>query len=374
MNNLNLIPFGLHAPSSSLADVGSVKKGVQCDCICPSCKTPLIARQGEIKEWHFAHQSRSTKQETEAPCEYSLGVSLRLMMKQLFEEGAVFYLPEYKKSFSVPIPGCSSSYQQTVTISQEAKVQFDDVAIEHKKEEVLFDLVLTKGKHKLYVFITYKGRPFPEKLIHHKQQDSIIEFNVFALLNAFSETKTGQYKEILAKFLASSAEGKKWRFHPREVGCLEKINDYVKDNKDALVARHGKESIVGMSKPVLRSKNTTRPVSVPFNLPLRPISVQSNLSPHPEKAPESPERKANQLEEAKQALYGAFNNCRVLLGSFDASLTKGASSQETVIGKVDSLSPQYFHRCISCGADWKGASNQCSTCQTHEHTRSVFGQ
>ena len=274
----------------------------------------------------------------------------------------------------MPIPGCSSCYQQTVLISQEAKVQFDDVAIEHKKDEVMFDLVLTKGKHQLYVYITYKERPFPEKLLHHKQEDAIIEFNVFALLNAFSEAKMGQYKEILAMFLASSAEGKKWRFHPREVEALQKIINHVTDNKDALVAQYGEKFSGITSKPFPRVKKTTRAASVPSIPSLLPISVPSNPSLRPEKAPVSPERKAQQSEEAKQALYGALNNCRVLLGSFDASLTKGASAQETVIGKVDSLSPQYLHRCMSCGDDWKGASNQCSTCQTHEHTRSVFGQ
>tara|TARA_Y100000296_G_scaffold76653_1_gene97484 strand:- start:5124 stop:6215 length:1092 start_codon:yes stop_codon:yes gene_type:complete len=363
MNNLNLIPFGLHVPSASLTDVGSVEKGVQCDCICPSCKTPLIARQGEIKEWHFAHQSRSTEQETEAPCEYSLAVSLRLMIKQLFEEGAVFYLPEYKKTFTVPIPGCFKPYQKTVTISQEAKVQFDNVVIEYRKEEVLFDLVLTKGKHKLFVYITYKGRPFPEKLIHHEQQDAIVEFNVLALFNAFSEVKMGQYKEILATFLASSVEGKKWRNHPREGAYLKQISDHVTDNKDDLIARYGEKYIGVTSKPLSHVTKTTRAASVLQNTP-----------PRLEKSPVSSERKPNQLEQSKQALYGALNNCRVLLGSFDASLTKGESTQETVIGKVNSLSPQFLHRCVSCGFEWKGASNLCSTCQTHEHTRSVFGQ
>ena len=285
MNNLNLIPFGLHVPSASLTDVGSVEKGVQCDCICPSCKTPLIARQGEIKEWHFAHQSRSTEQETEAPCEYSLGVSLRLMIKQLFEEGAVFYLPEYKKTFTVPIPGCFKPYQKTVTISQEAKVQFDNVVIEYKKEEVLFDLVLAKGKHKLFVYITYKGRPFPEKLIHHEQQDAIVEFNVLALFNAFSEVKMGQYKEILATFLASSVEGKKWRNHPREGAYLKQISDHVTDNKDDLIARYGEKYIGVTSKPLSHVTKTTRAASVLQNTP-----------PRLEKSPVSSERKPNQLE------------------------------------------------------------------------------
>lgn len=41
-----LIPFGLHKKSNRLVDVGSVAKGKACGCICPSCQTPLIARQG----------------------------------------------------------------------------------------------------------------------------------------------------------------------------------------------------------------------------------------------------------------------------------------------------------------------------------------
>ena len=363
MNNFNLIPFGLHVPSASLTDVGSVKKGGQCECICPSCKTPLIARQGEVKEWHFAHQSRSTEQETESPCEYSLEVSLRLMVKQLFEDGALFYLPEYKKSFSVPIPGCGSSYQKTVTVSSETKVQFDEVDIEYKKGEVIFDLALTKGKHKLYVYITYKGRPFPEGVLQHKQKDAIIEFNVIALLNAFSEAKTGQYKVILATFLASSAEGKKWHSHPREGSFLTQIQDYVTNNKGALLAYYGEKPI---EVPVNSLSRTTRIKHT--------ISESTKPSRRSERAPIPPELKAHHLKDAKQALHGAINSCRVLLGSFDASSTKGANAQETVIGKVGSLSPQFLHLCTSCKNEWKGRSNQCSACQAHEATRSVFCQ
>ena len=61
MGAFTLIPFGLHLKSNQVVDVGSVQNGIKCDCICPSCKTPLIARHGSIKEWHFAHQSRDVK-------------------------------------------------------------------------------------------------------------------------------------------------------------------------------------------------------------------------------------------------------------------------------------------------------------------------
>ncbi len=362
MSNFNLIPFGLHVPSASFKDVGSVRKGVQCDCICPSCKTPLISRQGEVKEWHFAHQSRSTEQETESPCEYSLSVSLRLMIKQLFEEGAEFQLPEYKNPFSLPIPGYSIQYQKTETVCQEAKVQFNEVDIEQKKGEVLFDLMLTKGKHKLYVYITYKGRTFPDKALYFSQQDAIIEFNLITLYKAFAEIKSGQYKELLKTFLASSSEGKRWRSHPRESACAQQLQYYVSANRDVLAEHYGgiKDKVSVTFLPRIEKQTGFIAESQ--------ISTQSS-----EKVSVSTELRAKQLEETKRALHGGLNNRRVLLGSFKASFTKGASAQETVVGKLDSLSPKYLHRCILCSSEWKGESNQCNTCQTHKNTRSVFG-
>lgn len=58
MSELLLIPFGMKQPGHLLVDVSEVDRGKNCNCICPSCKTPLIARQGDIKEWHFAHASK----------------------------------------------------------------------------------------------------------------------------------------------------------------------------------------------------------------------------------------------------------------------------------------------------------------------------
>lgn len=363
MSNFNLIPFGLHTPSASLKDVGSVNKGSQCDCICPSCKTPLIARQGEVKEWHFAHQSRGTKKITETPCEYSLEVSLRLMMKQLLEEGVDFYLPEYSKSFSVPLPGTANSYIKTVIISPEAKVKFDGVEIEKRNDDVLFDLVLTKGKHRLYVYITYHGRPFPQHLLYGKPVHPIIEFNAIALLNAFSETKTGQYKEVLNTFLASTVMGKKWRSHPREELCLEQLHVYVNDNIDALMERYTKHEHI--SSTVMRTSAETDSQN---NLIMaRQKTASANVV-----TSENAEAIANKREEIKRALHGEQNGTRVLLGGLKASFTDGSCSFETIIGRVDSLSPKFLHRCIACNDEWVGASNNCNTCHSHKTTRSVF--
>ncbi len=37
--------------------VGDVARGAACGCFCPSCASPLVAKLGEVNEWHFAHVS-----------------------------------------------------------------------------------------------------------------------------------------------------------------------------------------------------------------------------------------------------------------------------------------------------------------------------
>ncbi len=37
--------------------VGDVARGAACGCFCPACASPLVAKLGEVNEWHFAHAS-----------------------------------------------------------------------------------------------------------------------------------------------------------------------------------------------------------------------------------------------------------------------------------------------------------------------------
>ncbi|MBG0757714.1 competence protein CoiA family protein [Vibrio cidicii] len=40
--------------------IRSVDNGLKCDCLCPDCQQPLVANQGNVKRWHFAHASNSS--------------------------------------------------------------------------------------------------------------------------------------------------------------------------------------------------------------------------------------------------------------------------------------------------------------------------
>lgn len=48
------ISWGLDTHSGTMKHIIEVPNGLACQCICPGCGSPLIARQGNIK-WCFAH-------------------------------------------------------------------------------------------------------------------------------------------------------------------------------------------------------------------------------------------------------------------------------------------------------------------------------
>lgn len=81
-----LIPFGL-APSGRMVTPNEVPRGIECGCICPGCKAPLIARQGEVNRHHFAHAS-------DACGSGALETSLHKMAKQIIADAGKVWVPE----------------------------------------------------------------------------------------------------------------------------------------------------------------------------------------------------------------------------------------------------------------------------------------
>ena len=48
------LPFGLNE-NNILVHIADVKRGKKCYCVCPSCRSPLIAAKGSKKQHHFKH-------------------------------------------------------------------------------------------------------------------------------------------------------------------------------------------------------------------------------------------------------------------------------------------------------------------------------
>ena len=81
------IPFGFRVSDSRMVAPTEVPNGENCGCVCPSCNVPLVAKQGQIKEWHFAHARG-------ADCVGAVESALHKMAKQLIMERQHLYVPQ----------------------------------------------------------------------------------------------------------------------------------------------------------------------------------------------------------------------------------------------------------------------------------------
>jgi hypothetical protein len=55
MNTLSIFA-GLDA-NGQIRFVGDVARGAECGCRCVACGAPLVARRGDVRAWHFAHEA-----------------------------------------------------------------------------------------------------------------------------------------------------------------------------------------------------------------------------------------------------------------------------------------------------------------------------
>lgn len=211
-----LIPFGLHEETEQLVDVASVARGRECDCVCPSCRTPLIARHGDKKEWHFAHDSRRGHQKTIDECKYSMLVSIRLMIRQLANDELTLLLPDYTDHIRKYCEVAKKYRTISFTITESSKVELVSVQVGASFSNVEVDLIGEVKQVPLVLYCTYPGRVIPETLYQpNEKKCGVLEINLGSLAAKFQQVKKGQYISELKYFLEQSVDGKHWIYHPK---------------------------------------------------------------------------------------------------------------------------------------------------------------
>ena len=87
-------PFALRGGEIvTIEDLTDHDRGLNCNCLCPSCKAPFEARLGKQRAHHFAHSGIGCSDEIA----YVSG--LYLLLKEYIETGHPICLPELKVYF-----------------------------------------------------------------------------------------------------------------------------------------------------------------------------------------------------------------------------------------------------------------------------------
>ena len=129
---------------NSLVHISEVESGLKCDCYCPACGSKLVARKGNIKVAHFAHH---TKEE----CAHGYETSLHIAAKNILVKHKELMLPALYLYFPL-------SFKNNVVISDEKKIQIDDIYLEKNLHDIIPDVIVETKNKKLLVeiYVTHK--------------------------------------------------------------------------------------------------------------------------------------------------------------------------------------------------------------------------
>lgn len=124
--------------------VDEVARGLACDCVCPECGEPVLARQGDVREWHFAHASG-------ADCEGGAETALHRAAKQIVLENGGLSVPEMCAKATVELPDGRSATAEA--LRPHTWLDIDSAEAEKSIGKIRPDIVATVGNALLFVEI-----------------------------------------------------------------------------------------------------------------------------------------------------------------------------------------------------------------------------
>lgn len=128
----------------NIVSIDDVENGKRCNCICPECFSPLVAKnKGKIKTHHFAHALESV-------CSGGIESALHLLAKDLLLKTKQIFIPDFKYYFE-------EFRVEKVLIKSNRVFTFETVKLEEKisieNETIIVDaLCITDNKQLIIEF------------------------------------------------------------------------------------------------------------------------------------------------------------------------------------------------------------------------------
>lgn len=207
-----LVPFGIDKSTGHITEVANVPRGAACGCVCPSCGAELLARQGTEKEWHFAHNFRSTDKPAEE-CDLAFDTACRLFIIDMLLAGHVAH---------ISLPALPDRAPRRLQSPQFVRsTEYGDVCA-------------SLGQYKLEVFITYSGRARPPPPADPSSTGVLsIEINQIQKRYAAARARKGVVGDIVRDMLITPGPGLIWLYHPRLKPKTQLLNQAARGGRAA---------------------------------------------------------------------------------------------------------------------------------------------
>lgn len=207
--NLPLV-YGIR--NGTLVTIDEVEKGLNCHCICPACKTPLIAKKGKLNQHHFAHSNS-------LDCGFGAESVFHLECKKAIERNSKLILP--------PLYFPDTEFE----IHPSREIRIDKVELEKPFHGIIPDIVVHTFGKKLYIEIAVTHYISPEKLAKVKSLNiPMIEIHPFrGPLKELAPSTIHCFDSISETVLINGTTNKNWVHTPRlQALCDEFILNYSK--------------------------------------------------------------------------------------------------------------------------------------------------
>ena len=213
---MSSIFYFAYSPSQKRSlDVSEVGNGLACGCVCSACNVALVAKQGDWRESHFAHQPGSAKDRAGKACGYTMHESIRAHIRQIVGDELTLMLPAF---YHLPFgkyrkqPCYQLSEARTITLTNFRK----QVVIEGCE----LDLVGEIDGFFLGLYITHKGRSVPHILKSlSDRRCGVLSLCVDSYPKVLKEefARCKNYTEPLLQLLTDGVDSKTWIFHPKQL-------------------------------------------------------------------------------------------------------------------------------------------------------------
>lgn len=176
-----ILPFGLNE-KNILVHIADVERGKKCNCVCPSCRTPLIARKGSKNQPHFQHA-------VDYECKSGMESAIHLAAKKMIMEKKQITLPKCDLKVSEKDSRGNEHSESKTVVEEGAVICFDSVQEEIELHGMKADILAKKGNRPIIIEIFYQHKVDDQKLA------KIVETNISAIEINLSDLKAENVKD-----------------------------------------------------------------------------------------------------------------------------------------------------------------------------------
>lgn len=195
-------PFALSS-SHRIIHISEVERGLNCHCLCLVCGERMVAKKGEEREHHFAHESNKIA------CEIKHETLLHQFAKRVIQESGGLTVP----------PAQNYRLPNTILISESNNtwLQFERIEEEKRFNDMRPDLIGYSGDTPVLIEVAYSSFVGADKMTKIENQ------KLFALEIDLSEFHPENFDlHITREAILSNVEQKQWLYCPEPESIFQK--------------------------------------------------------------------------------------------------------------------------------------------------------